>query len=50
MNNGGVRRRLRNGAYDEAAEKGDTSIAANMEDFFAYIMFLPFHVFIGFGN
>ena len=45
MNNGGGRRRLRDGAYDEAAERGDTSIAANLADFFAYIMFLPFRIF-----
>ena len=50
MNNGGGRRRLRDGAYDTAAKRGDTSIAANMEEFFAYIVFLPFHVFIGFSN
>ena len=50
LNNGGGRQRLRDGGYDEAAEREDISIAANMEDFFVYIMFLPFHVFIGFGN
>ena len=50
MNNGGSRRRLRDSAYDKAAERGDISIAANMEDFFVYIVFLPFHIFIGFGN